>query len=147
MYIKLLIVLHVLGACIWAGGHLILCVTILPNAWRNRDIDAIQRFEEPYEKIGIPALVIQQITGVLMALNYLPFSDWRGLDTVMSQHICLKFFLLFITIALALHARFFIIPKLKPENIGTLGIHIIGITVIAILFVITGVSVRFGILF
>ena len=28
--------LHILGATIWAGGHLVLAVTILPEALRQR---------------------------------------------------------------------------------------------------------------
>lgn len=147
MELKILIFLHVLGACIWAGGHLILCLVVLPKAWKQKDTEAIQRFERPYEKIGIPALLILVLTGIRMAMIYLPVNEWLNFNDPVSNHIGLKLILLLLTILLAIHARFFIIPKLTPENIGLLGSHIIGITIIAVLLVLTGVSFRMSILF
>jgi len=55
--------------------------------------------------------------------------------------------LLLITLLLALHARFGIIPKLSNDNLSKLAYHIITVTVIAVLMVIVGVSFRFGGLF
>jgi len=33
----LLLTLHVLGACVWTGGHLVLAVAVLPRAVARRD--------------------------------------------------------------------------------------------------------------
>ena len=138
----LLIIIHTLAATIWVGGHLILSLSILPAAWKKRDPVIISDFEERFEKLGIPALLIQVITGVWMSLKYLPFSDWFDLGNRTSILIITKLFLLSCTIALAIHARLFIIPKLSPEKIPMLGIHILLVTLIGILFLITGLLFR-----
>ena len=148
MELKILIILHILGACVWAGGHLVLAITILPRAWKDRNPEVIRNFETPYERIGMPSLIIQVITGLRLAWLYLPDAgEWFNFGSTLSRHIGLKLLLLIITLILAIHARLFIIPNLKPEYIGVLGVHIIAITVIANLFVLTGASFRLGLFF
>jgi hypothetical protein len=141
---KWLILLHVLGASIWAGGHLILSLGFLPKALRERDITIIQQFEKHYERVGIPALLTQVITGIWMALIYVPFSQWGSLATTHHVYLWTKFGLLAVTIVLAIHARFFIIPKLTKEKLSLLALHIILATMLALAFVITGLSFRFA---
>ena len=141
---KWLILLHVLGASIWAGGHLILSLGFLPKALKEKDIRIIQNFEMHYERVGIPALLTQVITGVWMALIYVPFSNWWSLETPHHVYLWIKLGLLASTIALAIHARFFIIPKLTAEKLSLLALHIILVTMIAVCFVITGMSFRFS---
>src|SRR5690606_20893780 len=51
--------LHVLGATVWAGGHLTLALTILPKALRDERAAAVSEFEQRFERIGLPALAIQ----------------------------------------------------------------------------------------
>ncbi|MBK7271345.1 MAG: hypothetical protein IPI07_18095 [Flavobacteriales bacterium] len=34
----LVLVLHLLGAAVWVGGHLVLSLTVLPGALRDRDL-------------------------------------------------------------------------------------------------------------
>ena len=46
MLFKILVVLHILGATVWTGGHLILAATVLPQALKHRDPDLIHQFEE-----------------------------------------------------------------------------------------------------
>lgn len=140
---KWLILLHVLGACIWAGGHLILSMAFLPKALKYKDISIIVNFEKYYERVGIPALLIQIITGVWMALIYVPFNDWMSLATKHHQYLWVKFGLLAATISFAIHARLFIIPKLTVEKLPSLAFHIVMATMLAVLFVITGLSFRF----
>lgn len=140
---KWLILLHVLGATVWAGGHLILSIGFLPQALKKQDISIILNFESQYEKIGIPALLIQVITGISMALIYVPFSEWGSLAT--SHHVLLwiKSGLLVSTVALGIHARFFIIPKFTPEKLSLMAMHIILITMLAVALILTGLSFRF----
>jgi len=140
---KWLILFHVLGATVWAGGHLILATVFLPKASRDKNPDFILGFEKQFEQIGIPALLVQVITGIWMALIYVPFGQWWQFST--SHHILLwtKLGLLLGTIGLAIHARFFLIPKLKAETLPTLAFHIALVTVIAIMFILTGLSFRF----
>ncbi|TXI68546.1 MAG: hypothetical protein E6Q41_04000, partial [Cyclobacteriaceae bacterium] len=87
---KWLILLHVLGAAIWVGGHLILSLGFLPQALKQRDISIILNFERHYEKIGMPALLLQVVTGVSMALIYVPFSSWASLVTPHHFYLWIK---------------------------------------------------------
>ncbi len=140
--IKYIILLHVLAATIWVGGHLVLAMGILPAVLRNKDLDLLQSFEGRYEKIGMPALLILVISGIYMALYYLPFGQWFDFGNHLSRHISLKLILLAVTIGLAVHARLRLIPQLSTANLGLLAVHIIAITVVAVLFVVTGLSIR-----
>jgi hypothetical protein len=142
--VKWLILLHVLGAAIWAGGHLILSIGFLPQALKQRNISIILNFEAHYERIGIPALLIQVITGISMALIYVPFSEWWSLSTTHHVYLWIKLGLLLSTMALGMHARFFIIPRLTVEKLSLLALHIILVTVLAVGLVITGLSFRFN---
>jgi putative copper export protein len=136
-----LVILHVLGASIWAGGHLVLALGFLPAALRARDPQIILGFEARYERIGLPALVIQAVTGVLLALPYLPEAG-----ETMSGHVAgslgLKVVLLLATVALAIHARLRLVPRLTPETLRPLAVHIVAVTIIAVLLVILGVAIR-----
>lgn len=146
MLIKLIILFHVLGACIWVGGHLVLAFSVLPKALSERDPGSVKVFEERFERIGIPALVVQTITGIWMALLYLPVNKWFSFDNVMSNHIGLKLILLGATVLLAIHARIFIVPKLSADNLSLLAMHIIAITLIALALLFTGLNFRLDII-
>jgi len=37
MTYRLLVALHLLGAAVWVGGHLVLSISVLPRALRARD--------------------------------------------------------------------------------------------------------------
>jgi hypothetical protein len=140
---KWLILFHVLGAAVWAGGHLILSIGFLPKALKYKDLSIIDNFEKHYERVGIPALLIQIITGVWMALIYVPFNEWGSLATKHHLYLWVKFGLLLATIGFAIHARLFIIPKLTIEKLPSLAFHIVMATMLAVMFVITGLSFRF----
>jgi len=141
---KWLILLHVLCATIWVGGHLIVSIGFLPRALQKKNPNIILDFEKQYERIGIPALLIQVITGISMALIYVPFSEWGSLATSHHVYLWTKFGLLAGTVALAIRVRFFILPKLTPEDLPQLAFHIVLVTVFALFFVITGLSFRFS---
>jgi putative copper export protein len=140
---KWLILLHVLGATIWAGGHLILSIGFLPKALKEKNLAIILDFEKQYERVGIPALLLQVITGIWMALIYVPFGDWLSLATPHHAYLWIKIVLLLGTLGFAIHARLFIIPYLTIEKLPSLAFHIIVATVLAVSFVITGLSFRF----
>ena len=143
---KWLLALHILSATIWAGGHLILSIGFLPKALKTKDISIITNFESVFEKIGIPSLIIQITTGLYLAwgLTGGRFSAWFDFNTFHGIHISLKLLFVVLTLFLAFHARFRIIPKLKVENLNSLAVHIISVTVLAVLLVLTGVSLRGG---
>ena len=101
----LVLFLHVLGATIWTGGHLVLSLTVLPRALRGRDPEIIRQFEQGYEKVGIPALLMQVVTGLWLAYRWLPDpGQWISFGTSTGSLIGLKLGLLFGTVVLALHA-------------------------------------------
>lgn len=137
------LLLHLLGATVWTGGHLVLALVILPQALRIRSVTDLQRFESAYEKIGIPSLVVQIVTGVWLARLRVPdIPSWFDLTNADSRLILLKLVLLALTAAFAVDARIRLIPKLSSENLLALAFHIIPITVLAIAFVVAGVSFR-----
>jgi putative copper export protein len=145
---NLLIVLHVLGASVWVGGHLVLATTVLPRALREDAPQVIKNFEEAFERIGVPALLLQIATGLRLASLYAPPSRWFTLDDHAGRHIALKLGCLLATVALAAHARLSIIPRLAPgAPLRQLGAHIVLVTVLAVTFALLGVSLRFGGLF
>lgn len=139
-----LIFFHVLGASVWVGGHLVLATTFLPRALKERDPRIIQSFEEQFERIGIPALLMQVITGVWMTLIYVPLEEWLSLASTHHRFLWMKLGLLAGTIGLAIHARFFILPKLSAENLSNLAFHIVLVTLLALFFVLVGLSFRFN---
>jgi len=140
---KWLIIIHVLGATIWVGGHLLLAVRYLPEALRDKNLELIKAFEKKFEIIGFPALIIQVITGVWMAIAYyqVNFIDY---SSAIAQAVGTKLILLLTTILLAINVRFFVFPKLTPQNLWWLGLHIIAVTLIGICMLYLGVSIRFG---
>lgn len=140
---KWLVLVHVLGATIWVGGHLILSLGFLPLALRTKDINIITNFEKNFERIGIPALLIQIITGFWMASLYIPFNQWWSLGSPHHHYLWIKIGLLLGTLVLAVHARLMIIPRLTIEQLPSLAFHIVLATVLAISFVIAGLSFRF----
>ena len=119
-----------------------LAIGFLPVVLKRQDLALLQSFESRYEKVGMPALLLLVITGVWMALDYLPFTTWFNWQDHMSQHISLKLLWLAITLGLAAHARLRIIPKLNEKKLPLLAAHIIAITIVSVLFVITGLSIR-----
>lgn len=145
MAYKLMLVLHLIGSSIWVGGHLILAITILPRALKLRDPELLHQFESRYEKIGIPALLLQIITGLWLAYYYVD-NLFEVFDFAYSQHtfIALKIILLLLTVVIAAHARIRLINKLKEENMVFLAWHIITITILGIAILFFGAGIRIG---
>ncbi len=140
-----LIIMHILGASVWTGGHLVLVIGFLPRALKEKDPGLIEQFESRFERIGIPALLVQVVTGLWLAHIRLPVvSQWFTFDTVQSTHIFLKLVLLVLTLLLAVDARLRLIPRLNADRLRELALHMISVTVLAVLFVVLGVGFRFG---
>lgn len=141
----LALLLHILAATIWTGGHIVLSVVVLPKVLRERSPARLLEFESVYEKIGMPALIIQVITGLFLAYRMLPdLGLWLDFSNPLTHPILLKLLLLSLTLCFALSARFRVIPNLSEKNLTTMAWHIVPVTIISILFVITGVSFRTG---
>ncbi|NOH60779.1 CopD family protein [Vibrio sp. RE88] len=141
----ILLALHLLAATIWTGGHIVLSVVILPSVLKNRSPQELIKFESVYEKIGMPALIIQVITGLMLAYRMLPdVSLWFDMSIPQAHGIAAKLTLLALTMMLALDARFRVIPRLSQSNLNDMAWHIVGVTLFSILFVLVGVSFRVG---
>ena len=140
---RILLYFHLLGASVWIGGHLVLALGILPGALRRRDVQAIRNFEQVFEKIGLPALLLQVVTGLWLASLWLPHSLWLG-DSPQAALIQAKLGLLALTAALGVHARLVLIPRLSAERLPALGWHIALITLSALAFAWVGSGFRFG---
>ncbi len=140
---RILLYFHLLGASVWIGGHLVLALGILPGALRRRDVQAIRNFEQVFEKIGLPALLLQVVTGLWLASLWLPHALWLG-DSPQAALIRAKLGLLALTAALGVHARLVLIPRLSAERLPALGWHIALITLSALAFAWVGSGFRFG---
>ena len=144
---KTLLILHILSATVWTGGHLVLAIGFLPQALKRKDPAIIEVFESRFERIGIPALVIQVLTGLWLANRYLPMAQWFSFENYLSTHIVIKLVLLGLTLVLAMDARLRLIPKLDASRLVSLAAHILAVTLISVLFVIVGIGIRTGGLF
>ena len=144
MYTTLLF-LHLTAACIWVGGHLVLAVSLLPEAISKRDPEPVRGFERIYERIGLPAMAVQVFTGLWLAYRLRPgLATWTQWSDPVAVTIALKLACLAATIALAVHARLFIIPRLDAARLPLLGAHIVAVTVLALGFVWLGLAFRYG---
>lgn len=145
---RVLVLAHLLGASVWVGGHLVLAFTVLPRALRANDASIVRDFEAGFEKIGIPALLVQVVTGLWLALHWMPDVDsWFAAESPQARFVLAKLACLAATAVLAAHARLRILPRLDDTTLRPLAWHIRGVTLIALAFVALGVGVRTGALF
>lgn len=140
-----ILLLHILAATIWTGGHLVLAIAILPRVLRERSPARLLEFESAYERIGIPSLVVQIATGLWLAHRMVPeLGRWLAFDDPVATLVGVKLLLLATTVAFALDARLRLIPRLSEQNLGALAWHIVPVTLVSVLFVVVGVSFRTG---
>ena len=141
----LLLLLHILAATIWTGGHLVISIVVLPRILKERAPEQLLQFESAYEKIGMPALIIQIVTGLILAHRMLPdVGQWLHFSNPITHALAMKFILLAITIGFAMDAKFRVIPCLSDKNLTLMAWHIVPVTICSVLFVVAGVSFRTG---
>lgn len=142
---EIFLLLHVLGATVWTGGHIVLSTVVLPAVLRAKSPAQLRRFEGGFEKIGIPALILQVVTGLFLADRVLgETGEWFSFEDPVSRLVSVKLLLLALTAGFAVDARLRLIPRLSQDNLVSLAWHIIPVTMISILFVVAGVSFRTG---
>ncbi|MCE2481371.1 MAG: hypothetical protein J4F33_00480 [Alphaproteobacteria bacterium] len=69
---------------------------------------------------------------------------WAAWSDPVARTIPLKLGCLAVTVALAVHARLFVIPTLDAARLPLLGLHIVAVTALALVFVWLGLAFRFG---
>ncbi|PRZ21198.1 CopD family protein [Flavobacterium granuli] len=143
----LLLIIHLLCAALWVGGHLLLVFAYLPQALKTKDQNIILNYEKKYEAIGMTALVLLVISGVLMAYKYnVSIEYWFHFDSPIEKVVSTKLLLLLLTVAFALSAQFRVLPKLKndPNKLPEMTFHIVAVTLIGVLMLVFGTFIRFG---
>ena len=144
----LILILHLISATIWVGGHLVLAIGYLPKAFKRKDFSYIGNFEKTYEPIGMPSLAVLVITGILMAYDYnAGLSSWFSFATPIERVVSLKLICLLTSICFAISAQTRVLPKLRKGQLNKLSemaVHIICVTLIGVVMVILGSLVRIG---
>lgn len=139
------LLIHLLAATVWTGGHLVLAFSVLPRALRQRDPQVLLAFESAYEPLGMTALLVQVVTGLWMAHAMLPdLSAWFSLAPGPARLVTLKLILLAATALTALDARLRIIPRLSASTLPAMARRVWTVTALSVAFVIVGASFRSG---
>lgn len=142
---KYLLLIHILAATVWTGGHLVLALAFLPRIVRERSVEGLLAFESAYEKWGMSALIIQVLSGLWLAYIRLPdMAAWFAADSFVARLILLKLALLGLTLAVAMDARLRIIPNLSAETLPAMALRVRLVTLLGVAFVIVGTSFRTG---
>ncbi|MCC6428285.1 MAG: CopD family protein [Phycisphaerales bacterium] len=152
---KALVILHLLGAAAWIGGHIVLVLVVLPPALRARDTKAVLHFERGYGRVGLAALAIQIVTGSLLASKWL--GGWGNIlnFSVPAAHLVLaKLALLGVTLVHAGYAFHRLLPRLAAVHdtngpaatspLRRFALHAWITTMLAVLLLIVGASFRLG---
>ena len=144
----LILILHLIAATIWVGGHLVLAIGYLPKALKRKDFSYIGNFEKTYEPIGMPSLAVLVITGILMAYDYnAGLSSWFSFATPIERVVSLKLICLLTSICFAISAQTRVLPKLRKGQLNKLSemaVHIICVTLIGVVMVVLGSLVKIG---
>lgn len=142
---KYVLVIHILAATVWTGGHLVLALALLPKILRDRSVENLLAFESAYERWGMSALVIQVISGLWLAYIRLPdITQWFTAGSFNARLIQLKLLLLALTLTVAMDARLRVIPRLSAETLPSMALRIRLITLLGVGFVIVGTTFRTG---
>lgn len=142
-----ILILHLIAASIWVGGHIYLVTCLFPGILKRKDNAALTAFEKKYEPLGIPALITLVITGFLMAFDYgIKWADLFSFSTAIERVVSTKLLLLILTVCFALSAQFRVIPSLKksPKKLVEMAIHATAVTLIGITLLVLGSFVRYG---
>lgn len=139
------LILHLLAATIWVGGHLFLALRILPEAIKKKDASILTNFKDRFEPMGLPSLLILLVTGILMAYDYdVTFTKWFSFSNAIENVVSIKLILLFTSVAMAINAELFVFPKLISGRLLPVAIQIIAITLIGVAMLVLGSLVRVG---
>ncbi len=142
-----LLIVHLLAAAVWVGGHLYISLRIMPGCLRRLDPRELIEFEKRYEPIGMGALVLLVISGVWMSLQLgiLP-NQWFTFSSPLERVVSVKLALLIATALLAVSAQTRVIPAILTSTfkLWEMVAHVILVTLIGIAMLVLGTFVRYG---
>jgi hypothetical protein len=122
-------------------------VVLFLHVLAAHDPEILLAFESRFEKIGMPALLVQVASGLYMAHTLVPLpSQWLSFGSPLASLVGLKLSLLAVTVAAAVDARLRIIPTLSPATLPVMARRITLVTIVSVVFVAVGVSFRGGLL-
>ena len=137
--------LHLLAAIVWAGGHLVLALAVLPRALRQRSPQVLLDFEQACERIAMPALAVQVASGLWLAQQLVPdWTQWFYPATPLARAIALKLALLAAAMLMAAHARLRVAPRPGADTLALMAWHVVVMGLLSVGFVLVGVSFRYG---
>lgn len=145
MHYKVIVMLHILGACVWVGGHIVLMGVILPKAMRAGDPQPVLDFGRGYGRLGLGALIGQLLTGLWLTQRWI--GDW---STIFSEptpqgHLVLsKLMVLMITLGLAGFAYHNILPRVEERGLRSFALLSGAVTMLTVVMLILGVAIRTG---
>ena len=145
--LHIMLILHLIGATVWVGGHIVLSLTILPQVWKQRSTELLFNFEAKYERIGLPALLLLVFTGIRMAYLYnIKINSWFSFSSPIENIISTKLCCLFTILLFAVSAQFWVLPKLRHniKYLSLMSFHVIIVTLISIGVLILGSFIRYG---
>ncbi len=137
--------LHLLGATIWAGGHLVLALAILPRALRAGDPALLKGYAMGYMRIAMPALALQIVTGFWLALQVVPdWRTWLSFSDPQTIGIGIKIVLLGATLGLIASRMLGGHSHHGPGGLKNMAWHLRAMTLVAVLFLAAGAFLRTG---
>lgn len=140
-----LVVLHLLAACVWLGGHVLLASVLKQGVLDGRNPDTIYRIESLYDRVGVPALVVQLFTGLFLAYLHVPdVGQWLAFDGPMGRLIGLKLFLQALALGIALDLRVRRFARVGSSGLSSLRWHVALIVLFSAASVFVGASFRIG---
>lgn len=143
----LLLIIHLIAAAVWVGGHLYLVLCLLPGVLRNKDTEQLLKFEKSFEPLGLPALLLLVATGVWMSLQFgVSWREWFSFSSPLEQVISTKLLLLLATVLLAVSAQTRVLPELRKgqNRLAEMAVHIVMVTLIGIALLVLGSFLRYG---
>lgn len=143
----LLLIVHLIAASIWVGGHMYLVICILPKVLRENNSSLLLQFEKTYEPIGMTSLLLLVITGIWMTLQFgIAPSRWFSFSSSIERVTSTKLLLLFFTVCFAVSAQVRVIPKIKrgAGKLPEMAVHIIGVSLLGLAMLVLGNFVRYG---
>jgi putative copper export protein len=142
---QLFLILHLVAATIWVGGHLILAIRFLPQALKKKDASVLKNFKDKFEPVGLPALLVLVVTGIAMAYDYnVTFTQWFSFSNSIEKVVSIKLLLLFTTVILAVNAQLRVFPKLSSDSLLPVAIQIVAVTLLGVAMLVMGSWVRIG---